>query len=97
MGAPCVLGLLGFRSAVQGPTSTRDHYTTGSPCSRSEEAFGTLTEGQSKSFAAAKKLWLRLSKPQNVQLVLNGEMQDADAEGPSILVATAGGLRVLAT
>jgi cytoskeleton protein RodZ len=58
---------------------------------------GTLTEGQSKSFAAAKKLWLRLSKPQNVQLVLNGEMQDADAEGPSILVATAGGLRVLAT
>jgi hypothetical protein len=58
---------------------------------------GTLTEGQSKSFAAAKKLWLRLSKPQNVQLVLNGEMQDAGAEGPSILVATAGGLRVLAT
>jgi cytoskeletal protein RodZ len=58
---------------------------------------GTLTEGQSKSFTAAKKLWLRLSKPKNVQLVLNGEMQDADAEGPSILVATAGGLRVLAT
>ena len=58
---------------------------------------GTLTRGQTQTFVA-KKLWLRLSKPQNVVLSVNGQQaEDVAAIGPSIVVVTADGIRLAKT
>ena len=58
---------------------------------------GTLTKGQAKTFVA-KKIWLRLSNPENLVLTVDGQKaEDTAANGPSIIVVTPDGVRLATT
>jgi len=55
---------------------------------------GTIEQGESQPFQARKKLWLKLSKPQNLEFELNGtRVEHVAASGPSLVVVTADGVR----
>jgi cytoskeleton protein RodZ len=55
---------------------------------------GTIERGRSEAFTAQKKLWLRLSKPENLEFELNGTaIGTVAATGPSLVVVTADGIR----
>ncbi len=55
---------------------------------------GTIEQGESQPFQARKKLWLKLSKPQNLEFELNGtRVERVAASGPSLVVVTADGVR----
>lgn len=55
---------------------------------------GTIEQGESQPFQAPKKLWLKLSKPQNLEFELNGtRVEYVAASGPSLVVVTADGVR----
>ena len=55
---------------------------------------GTIEQGESQPFQARKKLWLKLSQPQNLEFELNGtRVEPVAASGPSLVVVTADGVR----
>lgn len=57
---------------------------------------GTIEAGASQPFVARRQLWLKLRKPQNLDLELNGEpVEGTAAVGPSIIVVTADGVRLV--
>jgi hypothetical protein len=55
---------------------------------------GTIAKGQSQLFEA-RRLWLRIARPQNVALELNGEDVHlvTDGAGPVVVTVTAAGVQ----
>ena len=57
---------------------------------------GTIEADASQTFVARKRIWLRLVRPQNLDLDLNGtRVEGAAAVGPSVIVVTADGVRLV--
>jgi cytoskeletal protein RodZ len=58
---------------------------------------GTLQQGQTQRFSKWKRLWIELGAPASLEAKLNGHRVKNFPTGPSIVVVTARGVRVVST
>jgi cytoskeleton protein RodZ len=58
---------------------------------------GTVEDGHSIRFGRNHRYILRMGRPDNLQVVVNGDFKDLPASGPATVAVTAGGIRRIAS